>query len=93
MQGAIESPGADLYQPMGAKLRPLHLLLLGEALVDHDVDRGLHEGGRDRFVVALTLAVMRDERQVVPDVGGELGRSLGETGQIGVTEVIASVSR
>src|SRR3954447_10919035 len=83
-QGAVERAGADLHQPVGAELRPLHLLLLGEAFVDHDVDRGFHEGGRDWLAVAPAFAVVRDDGAVVADVAGELGGGFGEARPVGV---------
>src|SRR6478735_2704984 len=83
-QGAVERAGADLHQPVGAELRPLHLLLLGEALVDHDVDRGFYEGGRDRLTVAPAFAVVRDDGAVVADVAGELGGGFGEARPVGI---------
>src|SRR5689334_13257728 len=67
---AVEGPGAGLQEQMGALFGPLHLLLLGEALADHKVDRGLHERGRDRLAAAVTRAVVRDRGGVVLDVGG-----------------------
>jgi len=38
-QRAVEGFGPGLQEPVGADLRPLHLLLLGEAPADHEVDR------------------------------------------------------
>jgi hypothetical protein len=62
----------------------LHLLLPGEALVDHDVDRGFHEGGRDRLAVTPAFAVVRDDGAVVADVASELGRRRGEARPVGI---------
>jgi hypothetical protein len=36
-QRAIEGAGSGLQEPMGSFLRPLHLLLLGEAPADDEV--------------------------------------------------------
>src|SRR3954469_7961397 len=66
---AVEGLGSGLQEPVGTELRPLHLLLLGKALTDHDVDGRLYEAGRDRLAVSPPLAVIRDRRHVVPDVG------------------------
>jgi hypothetical protein len=44
-QRAVEGAGSGLQEPMSAFLRPLHLLLLGEAPADNEVDGGLGEGG------------------------------------------------
>ena len=44
-QGAVEGLGAGLQEQVGAGLGPLHLLLLGETLADHEVDGGFDEGG------------------------------------------------
>ena len=42
-----------LEQPGSPEFQPLHPLFLGEALVDHDVDRGFYEGGGYRFVESI----------------------------------------
>jgi hypothetical protein len=39
-QRAVESAGSGLQEPMGAFPRPLHLLLLGEAPADDEVEGG-----------------------------------------------------
>ena len=51
-QCAVESFGSGLQEQVGAILGPLHLLLLGEAPADHEVDRGFREGGRDPLAIA-----------------------------------------
>ena len=77
-QSAVEGLGAGLQEQVGAGLGPLHLLLLGEALADHEVDGGLGEGGRDRLRIAPALAVVRDRGGVVVDVGDQACRRFGE---------------
>src|SRR3954454_4662054 len=44
-QRPVESFGSGLQEPVGALLRPLHLLFLGETPADHEVDGGLGERG------------------------------------------------
>jgi hypothetical protein len=48
---AVEDSGVGPQEPVGALLGPLHRLFLGEALVDHDMDGELNEGGRDDLAV------------------------------------------
>ena len=45
VQRAVEGAGAGLQEPMSAFPRPLHLLLLGEAPADDEVDGGFGESG------------------------------------------------
>ena len=61
---------------MDAELRLLHLLLLGEAPTDHEVDGGFHEGGGNPLALVPAFAVVDDRRGVVGDVGGESGDRL-----------------
>jgi hypothetical protein len=68
-QRAVEGSGSGLQEPMGTFLRPLHLLLLGEALADDEVDGGFGEGGRDDLAMVPALAVVRDRGGVVLEVG------------------------
>jgi hypothetical protein len=53
-------------------------LPFGEALADHEVDRGLDEGRRDALAVAPALGVVRDRTGVVGEVGAKLGRGARE---------------
>src|SRR4051812_27587039 len=46
-QRPVESFGSGLQEPVGALLRPLHLLFFGKTPTDHEVDGGFNEGGRD----------------------------------------------
>src|SRR3954469_20054260 len=69
---------------MGADLRPLHLLLLGEAPANDEVDGGFHEGGGNPFTVVPALAVVDDRRGVVGDVGGQSGSRLDQSLQPGI---------
>jgi hypothetical protein len=69
---------------MGANLRPLHLLLLGEAPTDHEVDGGFHEGGGDPLAVVPASAVIDDRRGVVGNVGGQSGGRLDQSLQPGI---------
>jgi len=45
VERAVEGAGSGLQEPMGTFLRPLHLLLLGEAPADDEVDGGFGKGG------------------------------------------------
>jgi hypothetical protein len=58
--------------------RPLHLLLLDEALTDHFGDRGFHERRADRFTLSIAFAAVGDEIEIVSDVGFELVQTLSE---------------
>ena len=86
-QGAIEGLGAGLQEQVGTGLGPLHLLLLGKALADHEVDSGFREGCRDRLRVAPALAVVRDRGRVVVDVGDQACRRFGEPRQAEIVAV------
>jgi len=44
-QRAVGSAGLGLQKPMSAFLRPLHLVSLGKAFADDEVDGGPDEGG------------------------------------------------
>ena len=86
-QSAVEGLGAGLQEQVGAGLGPLHLLLLGKALADYEVDGGLDEGGRDRLGIAPALAVVRDRGGVVVDVGDQACRRFGEPRQAEIVAV------
>ena len=83
-QSAVEGLGPGLQEQVGAGLGPLHLLLLGEALADHEIDGGFDEGGRDRFRAAPALAIVGDRGGVVVDIGDQACRCFGEPLQAGV---------
>ena len=57
---------------MGTLFRPLHLLILGEALADERIDGGLDEGCCNPFPMAPPLFIVRDRALIVGDVGVEL---------------------
>ena len=63
---------------MCAPPRPLHLLLLDEALADDLIDRGFHKRGTDGFALTVTFSEVGDELGVVPDVSVELTDALAE---------------
>jgi hypothetical protein len=65
MQRAVESAGSGLQEPMGTFLGPLHLLLLGEAPADDEVDGGLGKGGRDGLAVVPTRRIVCDRIGIV----------------------------
>ncbi len=65
----------------------MHLLLLGEALGDHDIDGGLHERRGDALVIAVAFAIIRYRMGVALDVGGEFRDRLGERLQVGIGAV------
>src|SRR3546814_2359511 len=58
--------------------RPLHLLLLCEALCDDLVDGRFHEGGRDCFAISSSLAIVRDHAGIGADIAFELPQMLEE---------------
>ncbi len=69
---------------MRSSLRPLHLLLLAESLVEDGVDARLNKGRRDGVAVSPAFAVVRDESAVVLDVGPELTDRLLEFSRFGI---------
>jgi hypothetical protein len=75
--------GSCLQEEVGPFLRPLHLLLFGEASADDEVDGGFHEGGGNPFTVVPASAVIDDRRGVVGDVGGQSGGRLNQPLQPG----------
>ena len=77
-QRAVEHPRPRLQQQVRASRRPLHLLPFGEALADHEVDRGLDKRRGDPLAVAMPLSVVRDRAGIVGEVGAELGRGARE---------------
>ena len=84
VQRAVEGAGSGLQEPVGPFLRPLHLLLLGEAPADDEVDGGFGEGGRDDLAMVPALRVVRDRGGIVLDVGGQPGRRLDQPRQAGI---------
>src|SRR3954469_8519151 len=86
-QRAIESFGSGLQEPVGPLLRPLHLLFLGEASADHEVDGGLSERGGDPLAVEPAFAVVRESCGIVGDVGGQVGGRLDQPLQLGIATV------
>jgi len=56
--------------------RPLHLLLLGKAPANDEIDGGFGEGGRDDFTMVPALRVVRDRGGIVLDVGGVIAESV-----------------
>jgi len=46
----------------------LHLLFFNKALTDDLVDRRFHKARRDRFLIAPTFTVIRNERLIGHDV-------------------------
>lgn len=57
---------------MRAAPGPLHLLLLGEPLAHHGVDRRLHESRGDTLAGSIAFAIIDEARRVRSDIGGEL---------------------
>jgi hypothetical protein len=86
-QRAVESFGSHLQEPIDAELRTLHLLLLGEAPIDYEVDDGFHKSSGDPFPVALASTVDDDRHGVVGDVGGQSGGRLDQPLQSGTSSV------
>ena len=66
---AIQHPGANLQQEMGAPLAPLHLLLFHHALADHLVHGRFDKARADALAVAVPLAIVGDKARIVRDVG------------------------
>src|SRR4051794_27928536 len=73
VERAVESAGSGLQEAVGTFLRPLHLLLLGKAPADDEIDGGFGKGGRDDLAMVPTLAIVRDRGDIVLDVGGQPG--------------------
>src|SRR3954463_2300763 len=62
-------------------LGPLHLLLLGEAPADDEVDGGLGKGGRDGLAVVPTRRIVCDRIGIVLDVGDQSALRLDQPRQ------------
>src|SRR3546814_19069175 len=75
-QRAIKGTDAELHKQMHPSGRPLHLLLLCEALCDDLVDGRFHEGGRDCFAISSSLAIVRDHAGIGADIAFELPQML-----------------
>src|SRR3546814_6777038 len=75
---AIKGTDAELHKQMHPSGRPLHLLLLCEALCDDLVDGRFHEGGRDCFAISSSLAIVRDHAGIGADIAFELPQMLEE---------------
>src|SRR6266404_5172593 len=58
---------------------PLHLLLLAESFAHHFIHRRFHKPGRDRFSVAISLAVIRDQMLVVHDIRAQRRQRLDQS--------------
>src|SRR3546814_4238852 len=69
---------SELHKQMHPSGRPLHLLLLCEALCDDLVDGRFHEGGRDCFAISSSLAIVRDHAGIGADIAFELPQMLEE---------------
>jgi hypothetical protein len=67
-QLAIKRLCPRLKQQMCSASGPAHLLFLHHALADHPVDGGFGECRRDPLSIAITLAIVGDERSIVFDV-------------------------
>jgi hypothetical protein len=63
-----QGSGPRLEQKVGTFRRPLHRLLLGEALTEQRIDQRLDEGGGDRLAGPPAAGVVRDEVPVPPEV-------------------------
>jgi hypothetical protein len=61
-----------------APRRPLHLLLLDEPLADELINRRFDKRSTYRFALTVTFPEVRNEFDVVPDIGFELAEALAE---------------
>jgi len=68
----VERLDPHLEQQMGRVFRPLHLLLLAEALADHLVHGGFDKAGADPLSGAVALTIVGNEALIVCDVRMEL---------------------
>jgi hypothetical protein len=57
---------------------PLHLLLFDESLADDLINRRFDKRGNDRFALSVAFSEVRNEFDVVSDVGFELAEALAE---------------
>jgi hypothetical protein len=73
-------PCADLK--MCTAWGPLHLLLFGEPLADHGVDRGLYECRGNSLAESIPLAVIDEARCIRGDIDAELASGGDKFGQI-----------
>src|SRR3546814_15770502 len=93
-QRVIKGTDAELHKQMHPSGRPLHLLLLCEALCDDLVDGRFHEGGRDCFAISSSLAIARDHAGIGSDIAFEdrksvvLGKSVSVRVDFGGRRVI-----
>ena len=60
-QLTVQDLSPHLQQQMGASLGPIHLFLLDRPFADQVIHRGFHEGRRDRLVIPISVALIRDE--------------------------------
>jgi hypothetical protein len=81
VERAVEGAGSGLQEEVGSFPGPLHLLLLGKAPADNEIDGGFSKGGRDDLAVVPARRIVRDCGGIVPDVGGQPGRRLGQPRQ------------
>src|SRR3954470_9047395 len=57
VEGAVKGARSSLQEPMSTFLRPLHLLFLGEAPADDEIDGGFGKGSRDGLAVVPTRRI------------------------------------
>jgi len=58
--------------------RPLHLLLSDEPLADYLINRRFDKRCADRFALTVAFSEVRNEFDVVSDVGLELAEALAQ---------------
>ena len=61
---------------------PLHLLLFGEPLADHGVDRGLYESRGNSLAGSIPLAVIDEAGCIRGDIDAELASGGDKSAQI-----------
>src|ERR1019366_9895983 len=81
-QRSVARPSAGLQEKMRAAPGPLHLLLFGEPLAHHGVDRRLHEGRGNWLAGSIPFAVIDETGRVRGDIDGELASGGGKFAQI-----------
>lgn len=56
---------------MGAALGPVHLLLLDHAFAHQVIDGRFHKRRGDRFLIAIAVPIVRDERLIGRNIPSE----------------------
>ena len=68
---SVQNRDPDLRHAVGAFVSPAHLSLLGHAVADDLVHRGLGDAAADGQALSMTSAVVDQRVLVVPEVAGD----------------------